>query len=59
MSAPQRKLANALSNYALNRKIIGKQEKKLAQLEADVFHAKAEQVKEICVLKKLKLQQEN
>ena len=59
MSTPQRKLANALSSYAVNRDNIGKQEKKLAQLEAAVSHAKTEQVKEICVLKKLKLQEEN
>ena len=43
----------------MNRDNIGKQEKKVAQLEAAVSHAKAEQVNEMCVLKKLKLQQEN
>jgi len=59
MSTPQRKLANALSSYAMNCDNIGKQEKKLVQLEAAVLHAKAEHLKELCVLKKLKLQEEN
>jgi len=43
----------------MNRDNIGKQEKKLVQLEVAVSHAKAEQMKELCVLKKLELQEEN